>query len=368
MFIFRIPLKWIFLRPLLNLAKAIEGKNQNFTSGLVFRDGINVVDKGYPSQVEPLDNLPYPLRDYFPSNDNPNPAIYWDAFCQHRPVIQLQSSRGCVYRCYFCLWNQAVYNNGKYRVFSTIRTCNEIQESINKYGAKEVYFDDEDFTIDKEHLISICEEILKRNLKIKWSCMGNIENLSEDIVKTMAKSGCVGIKFGVESGSEKILKKIGKPIDLKKVKEVVCYCLKHGIKTQATFSIGLLGETKEDIKRTVRFSHELDTDSIQVSIAMPYPGTEFFTIAKEKGYLRNASWGEYDGKNSAILSNLNNIDKKIANKIRKIFLTSWFLKKITSPCWLLRHRRSIFRTLKGLGLKFIFQQLIYIVIDERNNT
>jgi radical SAM superfamily enzyme YgiQ (UPF0313 family) len=351
---------------LLELTKSLEEGSHNFPSGSVFRHKGEITDKGYSSPLEHLDRFPFPLRDIFPSNDNPNPTVYWDGFCQQRPAIQMQSSRGCHYRCYFCLWNQAVYNYGKYRAFSAKRVVDEIQDSISRYRAKEIYFDDDDFTTDKKHILSICEEILKRNLRIKWSCMGNVINLTEEIIGTMANSGCIGIKFGVESGSEKVLETIGKPFDLKKVKEIVKSCRKYKIKTQATFTIGLLEETEEDIKKTIRFANSLDVDSIQVSIATPFPGTEFFKITEERGFLEENNWRKYDGKVSGAIRLPELGGVKIEN-IRRRFFISWFLKRLLSPIWWLNHSYIISRTLKGLGISFLLSQLIGAITDERKN-
>ena len=351
---------------LFELAKYFREGNDNPPLGSVFRNKGVIIDKGYPLLIEPLDKLPLPLRDIFPTNNSPDPTIYWDGFSQIRPAVQMQSSRGCPYRCYFCLWNQVIYNNGNYRTFSSKRVGDEIQELITKYKAKEIYFDDDDFTIDKEHILSISEEILKRKPKIKWSCMGDAINLTEEILKNMAKSGCIGIKFGVESGSERILKTIGKPIDLKKTREILKYCRKYRMKTQATFILGLLGETEEDLRKTIEFVKTLVVDTIQISIATPFPGTDFFKMAKEKGLLKDVAWEKYDGKISEVIRFPHLSGRKIKKIRRKVFII-WFLKRLLSPFWCLKHIRIILRTLNGLGPIFFSKQFIGIIIDEWKN-
>jgi radical SAM superfamily enzyme YgiQ (UPF0313 family) len=359
-------LKGEYELPLFELARYLRQEDDNPPLSSVFRNKEEIIDKGHPSPIEPLDKLPFPLRDIFPANDSPDPTIYWDGFSQTRPAVQMQSSRGCPYRCYFCLWNQVIYNNGKYRTFSSKRVGDEMQELIAKYKAKELYFDDDDFTIDKEHILSICDEILKRKLKIKWSCMGDTINLTDEILGLMAKSGCIGIKFGVESGSERILKTIGKPVDLKKTREIIKICRKYGIKTQATFMIGLLEEIEEDIKKTIEFAKTLAVDVIQISIATPFPGTEFFRMAKEKGLLKNVAWQKYNGKISEVVELPNLNGRKIEKIRRKVFII-WFLKRLLSPFWCLRHIRIILRTLNGLGPVFFSKQFISVIIDEWKN-
>jgi radical SAM superfamily enzyme YgiQ (UPF0313 family) len=162
----------------------------------------------YTELIKPLDKLPLPYREIFPSNENPNINLYWDVFCQLRPAVQMHTSRGCPYRCYFCLWNQVVYRNGKYRTFSVNRVVDEIEYIIKNFDTKEIYIDDDDFTINKNHVRGICEEIIRRKLNIKWSCMGDAINLDEELVYLMAKSGCIGIKFGVENAHYEVLKKL----------------------------------------------------------------------------------------------------------------------------------------------------------------
>ena len=196
--------------------------------------------------------------------------------------------------------------------------------------------------------------------------MASVANLTEEVIRIMSKSGCIGIKFGIESGSEKILKTIGKPIDLDKIGGIVRNCRKCGIKTLATFSIGLMGETEEDIKQTAGFVRDLAVDSIQVSIATPYPGTRFFRSAKEKGLLQDINWIRYDGKSSRSIYSPYPYGCKAVN-LRRRLLLNWFLGRLLSPVWYLRHFRILLRTLAGVGAMFFIRQLISVIIDEGRN-
>ncbi len=119
-----------------------------------------------PQLIDPLDQLPPPARDIFPRNDRPDLFFYWDGFCQLKPAVQMHASRGCPFKCDFCLWNQVMYNLGKYRTFSPKRIVDEMEE-MQKLGAKEIYFDDDSFTINKKHVIDVTNEIKRRNLKVK---------------------------------------------------------------------------------------------------------------------------------------------------------------------------------------------------------
>jgi len=246
------------------------------------------------------------------------------------------------------------------------RVVDEMEEAENKFKAREIYFDDDDFTIDKNYVFSICDEILKRNLEIRWSCMGDAINLDEEMINKMAESGCVGIKFGVESGSPRVLEKLGKPVNLEKVKKIANLCLKYKIKSHATFTLGLLEETEEDMKKTIKFAQGLRVDSIQISIATAFPGTKFFSIVEEKGFLKSKDWALYDGKVSEIIS-YPNLNWAHVEKYRQSGWRIWFLKRFTSPSKLFRQLCLFFDTLRGLGIRIFFVKLLSILIDDLKN-
>jgi anaerobic magnesium-protoporphyrin IX monomethyl ester cyclase len=348
---------------LLELVQSIAQGGGNFPPGVSCRKNGSILDQGYALPIEPLDKLPLPARDIFPTNDYPDPTVYWDGFFQHRRVIQIQSSRGCIYNCYFCLWKQVFYRASPPRFFSAFRVVQEIRAIADKYQVQEIYFDDDDFTSSRQNIAALCRELKKSRLAVKWSCMGSVDNLSEDILSLMSESGCIGIKFGIESASIKVLQRIGKPVNLAKVKEVIDYCAKLKIKTQATFLIGLLGETPGDIKETTSFANALSADNIQVSIATPFPGTEFFDeLQKQNCSPQETSGREYNGKNYKPPDYFLNLG--IA---RKKFFAGWLARKLFSPAWYFKHFYVIIRTIKGAGLFFLLTKVLAAITDEINN-
>ena len=310
--------------------------------------------------IEPLDTLPFPYREIFPCNDKPDMNVYWDVFCQLRPAVQMHTSRGCPYKCYFCLWNQVLYKEGKYRTFSVKYVVDEMEEIVKKFNAKEIYIDDDDFTINKNRVKEICDEIIKRNLKTKWSCMGDIINLNEEIIYKMSEAGCFGIKFGVESVSKNVLKEIGKPVNIDKVKNVVKWCTKFGIRTHATFTFGLLGETKETMRETLDFAKSLDTDSVQFSIATPYPGTKFYDVVLENNFIKNFDWLNYDGSCNSVI-NYSQLSSADIESFYKNALKEWFKSKMFNFRWLFRQIKILFRTIFSQDIKYnyIFLKRIF---------
>lgn len=349
---------------LVDLAKALrDGTDPAGVTGLTYRREGAVLSTPPRGLISPLDQLPLPAYEMFPSSRAPDPAVYWDGFCQYRPAIQMHASRGCPYRCDFCLWNQVMYDNGRYRTFTASRIVDDMAEVIKRYGAKEIYFDDDDFTISAAQVKAIADEIVKRGLDVKWSCMGDAINVTEPLIQRMAESGCVGIKFGIESGSPRVMKSLGKPVDLSKVRDIVKWCGARGIKTHATFTLGLAEDDQASIKETLTYLENFDCDTIQVSVCTPLPGTKFFRNAESKGLLKTTDWDKYDGKAGDVMKHPN-LDLNEVAEMRSRALRKWLLKRLLSPAWLSRQARYFFRVLKGLGPGFIFTQLRGIAEDE----
>ena len=340
-----------------------QNKSLDDVKGVIYRNKDEIISTERAPLIDPLDTLPFPARDIFPSNKNPNAKIYWDGFCQNWPVIKMHASRGCPYSCSFCVWNQVIYGNGKYRTFSPARVVDEMEYVIKEYAAKEIYFDDDDFTINRKQVHAICQQIKERNINVKWSCMGDAINLDEETIRLMASCGCVGIKFGVESGSKQVLRQLGKPVDLEKVVRIDDLCYKYGIKSHATFTIGLLGETRHSLEETHKFVKKLNSSSIQVSICTPFPGTRFYEEVKSKGFFKDSSWDQFDGKAKETI-NYPGLSAKEMEEFRRIIFRSWFLNKLINPLWLFRQMKILLRTMRGLGLRFFVTQVVTVLEDE----
>jgi anaerobic magnesium-protoporphyrin IX monomethyl ester cyclase len=320
------------------------------TRGIAFRNLQGTVVGGERSaEIDPVDQLPPPARHLFPAYFEKNLGLYHDGFCQHRPAIQLHSSRGCPFRCNFCLWIQVMYNNGKHRSFPAARVVDEMVEAKEKYGAREIYFDDDDFTVRKEHVLAICDEIERRGLKMAWSVMGDAMATDVETLERMARAGCIGMKFGLESADPTVLKRIGKPIKLDRVKLVADTARRLGIKTHMTVTFGLSGETHESMQRTFDFACGLDIDSVQFSVGTPYPGTRFYEELKRNGRLKFERWEEFDGANNAVFDG-EGLDPEFVEQFQATVHGRWLRKKFRDPRWTLRQIRYLARLCKGQGM------------------
>jgi anaerobic magnesium-protoporphyrin IX monomethyl ester cyclase len=325
--------------------------------GLVFRQGSSININNDQELIDPLDQLPFPSFHLFPVNDKNDLSLYWDGFCQNKPAIQLHSSRGCPFRCNFCLWNQVMYGNGKYRTFSPGRAVDEMEFVIKNFNAREIYFDDDSFTIDKNHVLQICAEIKKRNLQIQWSCMADAICLDLDMINAMADSGCIGIKFGVESAEAEILKKIGKPLNYDKLKALLKICIKRKIKTHVTFTFGLSGENMQTMQKTLQFAQSLDVDSVQFSITTPFPGTRYYDELKEKGMLKANKWSDYDGSGKSVVKYRELTSEQVENFCR-CASTWWLRHKLNDFNWLRRQLYNLNRVRKGQGFVSLFKRIL----------
>lgn len=300
------------------LAKAIErGRGFDKVAGIAWRNGNAIKVNPRRELIKDLDKLPFPERDELPMDK------YNEPFCKYVPNVQMITSRGCPNNCIFCVEPSVYYGRPNIRLRKPKNVVDEIEMLIKKYGPKEIYFDDASITIIEKHVRAISEELIRRNIKIKWSCMGDAK-VSFDTLKLMKESGCIGIKFGVETADPIIAKNIRKFISLSDVIRMVRDCKKLGIFTHATYMFGLPGETKETIEKTIRFSKMLKTDTAQFSVAMPYPGTDFFAMAEKNGWLLTKNWSSFDGSGISVLEYPNlskeEIECAVARGKKELFL------------------------------------------------
>lgn len=341
----------------LELVRRLQVKNQNLRiKGLSYRINEKIWVSNEKGFIKDINTLPYPAFDIFPSNEAPNLTIYGDGIHTYWPTVTLHSSRGCPFKCDFCMWNQIMYSNGPYRMFNPQRVVDEMEYVVEKYGAKEIYFDDDDFCVNKRHVMDICFEIKRRNLDIKWSCMGDAMCTDEEMVKAMADAKCIFMKFGVESGNRSILKNIGKPLDPEKAIKIAKWCRKYGIMTHATFAFGLDGDTEETMRDTLKLANRIKFDTAQASIVTPFPGTEYYKKLKHKKFLKDIEWNMFDGTTVCTFTT----DKLNPNQIeqfRKKAIRSMVFHKIIDPIWVARFLKREFLVARNYGMKAAFEPI-----------
>ena len=303
----------------LDLIKTIERKGRlNRVDGIVYRKGKKIVVNRRRELIKNLDGLPYPERDDLPMEK------YNEPFCKHIPNVQMVTSRGCPYNCIYCVEPSVYYGRPNFRARSPENVADEIEFVMRKYRPKEIYFDDSSFTTDQERVEKICDLMIKRGLKIKWSCMADTKAKYETL-KKMKEAGCISVKFGVESADPGILKNIRKAFTPGDAKRMVRDCKRLGIFTHATYMFGLPGETEDTIRKTIEFFVKLKTDTAQFSAATPYPGTDFYSMCRERGWLVTKDWTKYDGSDCSVISypdcTKEMIEEAITKAKKKLFVS-----------------------------------------------
>ena len=226
--------------------------------------------------IENLDELPWVTKVYKRDLDFRN---YNVPFLQN-PYISFYTSRGCPAQCTFCLWPQT-HSGHRWRLRSSDDILNECRWALENFpGLKEIFFDDDTFNYQKARTIELCSKL--KTLKFTWSCTSRVTT-DYDTLKAMKEAGCRLLIVGYESGDQQILKNIKKGATIDMARRFTANCKKLGLTVHGDFIVGLPGETRDSIRSSINFAKELDVETIQVSIAHPYPGTEFYDHVKKNG-------------------------------------------------------------------------------------
>jgi radical SAM superfamily enzyme YgiQ (UPF0313 family) len=246
------------------------------------KDGKIVKNPDRP-YIEDIDELPFPAVHLFPI----------EQFNKYGNIIfPVMTSRGCVYWCDFCT---AVRMFGrKYRMRSPKKVVDELELLYKKYGEKQYTFYDDAFTVDQARTNEICDEILRRGLKIKWDCETRVDMVSKDLLVNMKKAGCIAVWYGVEAGSQKVRDAMGKGINTQQTLNAFKWTQDAGMIAVASIILGFPGETKETAWESVKLLRKINPDEIGIYIATPYPGTPMYDYVKKMGWLKIFDFDRYD--------------------------------------------------------------------------
>jgi len=221
-----------------------------------------------------LDLLPFPARSLLPNES----YIRFGRKKYGFSITTLMSTRGCPYHCEFC---SNVVFGGSYRERSPQNVVDEIEETL-ALGYDRISFTDDVFTMKKERVLNICREIRRRNLHFAWECLGRVDALDFPTAQEMKAAGCTRIFFGIESGSDQILKLMDKKISLDQARQAIAAAHQAGLQVGVFFILCYPGDTDETVLQTLRFAKSLPLDYLGLSMPYPLPGTKLYERTKDR--------------------------------------------------------------------------------------
>jgi len=255
------------------LSALVKGDELSSVRGIAYRrnDGkIVVTPKAADCDV---DQAPFPARQLI---DN---SLYYSFISKYKNFSCFITSRGCPYKCIFC-----EQGSKPFRARSPNNVVDELELCHHEYGIREFDFFDSSFTIRKDRVIAICDEIKRRKLDIVWAARTRVDCITDDVLKAMRSAGCSRIYYGIESGNREILATLKKSTSLEMYHDVIARTRANGIHTFGYFMVGNPYETEATIRQTIRLALSLDLDYAQFSKVTPMPATEMYTLLlKETG-------------------------------------------------------------------------------------
>ena len=254
--------------------------------GLGYKDDGRIMIHPKTKFIEDLDMLPFPARHLLPMQTYFQVNMPQCGTSLKSPNTSILTSRGCSARCIYCAGGH--FWGRRFRGRSPENVLQEMQSLIHDYGVKEISIIDDNLTFNKKRAMKLFQGMIDLRLNLVWNTPNGSATwaLDEELLSKMKEAGCYEVTFAIESGDQEVLSKIiKKPVQLPKVERLVAHAKKIGLLVKGFFMLGLPGETKGQIKKTLDFARKLKLDSAGFFIATPLPGTELHRICKEKGYL-----------------------------------------------------------------------------------
>ncbi len=283
---------------MLEIVQAFEGRKQlSQIQGIAYRQNEKVVVNPARPLIENLDDLPFPAYNLVDMEQYLTPKKIGYRSFQDR-AISMITSRGCPFNCCFCAVH--LHMGQKFRAHSAKYVLDHIQYVVDKFKVKNIFFEDDNLTLDIKRFEAICDGIIERKIRIGWETPNGVraDCLNLDLLKKMKHSGANSIFVGVESGDQQILDKvICKSLDLNHVVQFAKDAKQIGLKTGAFYIIGFPGETKENMRKTVDFALELKRKydvGMHLFMATPSYGTRLYEECRTKGYIKqDLTWNAF---------------------------------------------------------------------------
>lgn len=301
--------------------------------------------------VEDLDEIPFPDWDQLKLTEYEGSAL--GTFVKAYPIGNICSSRGCNYACTFCSSTNFYCNRIRYR--SAENVFEEMKLLVEKYGVREFHFMEDNLISDRARIMKLCDLIIDSNLDIYWYPSNGIraDMLDEELANKMVESGCYCVAFGIESAEQKILDNIGKGETVETIENAVNIAAKAGLEIHGAFVLGLPGETKESIRKTIDFAKRIPINRALFTVLDICPGSTLW-----KKY-RNTPLSSFESYATVVMEPNGLTAKDIISAQKRAMVEFYFRPKVF---W------SIVKTIKWCELRFIIKRIFkYVFIKQKKH-
>ncbi len=343
-------------RILMDLLAALESGKELFeVAGIIYRDGAFVKKSPGKAVNRDLDELPFPAWDLLP--DFPKaykPAIY---DYPRGPTATIAASRGCPFHCKFC--DTSTFG-AQVRHYSPKMVFKMMKHLHDTYDVRHIAFVDDLFLASKIRVEELCQMIIQDGLKLTWSCTARVDTVKPAVLKVMKAAGCWEISFGLETGSNELLKKMDKQAEVEKSAQAVQWCYEAGIRTKGLFMLGFPGEDEHTISQTKDFIQNIPMTIMNLSKFTPYPGSPIYHELYGTN-IRDDHWEKMNGMNfvwapeGITVEELDRQYQQILTAFYKRPQIGWYYTKLTLryPTHMLRLLRFALGFLRAKMMSFI---------------
>lgn len=266
------------------LEKLVSGKGVSSVDGIVYEEDGEIKCNGKlgENRFDELPAIDWNLIDEI--DEYLDPTIFG-------PAIHLQFSKGCHRNCPFCQWRHC---QGGFKSKKVGETFEEIKQVLSKSDRiKCIFFEGIDFTFNRERVLELCKRFLKEDIEVNWICNARPRDLDKGILKKMKRAGCKEVMLGLESGSPKVRKRIGKNPSLESIRDAIRLCKETGLLPLLFVMLGLPGETEKDLSKTWKFTWKNKPFRVRPVFYRPVLDSPLIPIAKEYGFKEPTSFKEY---------------------------------------------------------------------------
>lgn len=309
------------LLELAHLASNSNLKNLEEVAGITFRKNEQIFRTHDRPFIQNIDALPHPTLKHFQLSK------YRILGKTYLPII---TSRGCPFQCTFCLSSQMCGKS--FRARSPKNVLDELEWLRDTYGADAFTFYDDTFTFDRNRTLAICEEMKNRKFGLPWDCRTRVDRVTKEVLAKLSSTNCQLIHFGVESGSQKMLNAMKKGTTVEQNERAIKWAKEVGISVAISIIVGYPGETLDMLKQTIDFIRRTEPDYVYTCEAVPYPGTELYSLVKDLGWEMSSEWSQYHEHTQIFKNPLLPLQK--IEEMKKAFYDDFF-----SPSYFLRKSR-----------------------------